>query len=81
MSGHGVTVENLYVKRYLGNGMMTQGANNFSILHNRVEGPGFYGIFPQYGRNGLVAYNVVWASRAPGCMSGCRGMWILCTTR
>jgi parallel beta-helix repeat protein len=54
-----VTVEDLYIKRYLGNGIMTQGANNFAVLHNRVEGPGFYGIFPQYGQNGLVAYNVV----------------------
>jgi parallel beta-helix repeat protein len=52
-------VENLNVRRYLGDGIMTQGANNFAVLHNRVEGPGFYGIFPQYGQNGLVAYNVV----------------------
>jgi parallel beta-helix repeat protein len=59
VSGHNVTIENMYVKRYLGNGIMTQGANNFALLHNRVEGPGFYGIFPQYGRNGLVAYNVI----------------------
>jgi parallel beta-helix repeat protein len=59
VSGHNVTVENLNVRRYMGNGIMTQGANNFAVLHNRVEGPGFYGIFPQYGQNGLVAYNVV----------------------
>jgi parallel beta-helix repeat protein len=59
VSGHNVIVENLYVRRYIGNGIMTQGANNFAVLHNRVEGPGFYGIFPQYGRNGLVAYNVI----------------------
>jgi parallel beta-helix repeat protein len=58
VAGHGVTVEHFLVKRYLGNGIMTQGANNFAILNNRVEGPGFYGIFPQYGQNGLVAYNV-----------------------
>ncbi|MGO9995966.1 MAG: NosD domain-containing protein [Steroidobacteraceae bacterium] len=59
VSGHGVTVENLHIKRYIGNGIMTQGANNFSLLHNWVEGPGFYGIFPQFGQNGLVAYNYV----------------------
>lgn len=59
VSGHNVVVENFYVRHYLGNGIMTQGANNFSVLHNRVDGPGFYGIFPQYGQNGLVAYNVV----------------------
>jgi parallel beta-helix repeat protein len=59
VAGHNVTVEGFLVTRYLGNGIMTQGANNFAILNNRVEGPGFYGIFPQYGQNGLVAYNVV----------------------
>lgn len=59
ISGHGVTVEHLWVKRFKGNGIMTQGANNYRIVHNRVEGPCFYAIFPQYGKNGLVAYNVV----------------------
>jgi parallel beta-helix repeat protein len=59
VAGHNVTIQRFLVKRYLGNGIMTQGANNFAILNNRVEGPGFYGIFPQYGQNGLVAYNVV----------------------
>jgi parallel beta-helix repeat protein len=59
VAGHGVTIEHMHVMRYLGNGIMTQGANNFAILSNRVDGPGFYGIFPQYGQNGLVAYNVV----------------------
>ncbi|MFL6603410.1 MAG: right-handed parallel beta-helix repeat-containing protein [Steroidobacteraceae bacterium] len=59
VSGHGVTVEHFLIKRYLGNGIMIQGANNFAVLNNRVEGPGFYGIFPQYGRNGLVAHNVI----------------------
>src|SRR5882724_1474581 len=59
VAGHSVTIEGFVVKGYRGNGIMTQGANNFAILHNRVEGPMFYGIFPQYGQNGLVAYNVV----------------------
>jgi parallel beta-helix repeat protein len=60
VSGHGVTVERMYVKRYMGNGIMTQGSNNFRVIGNRVEGPGFYGIFPQYGKNGLVSNNVVY---------------------
>jgi parallel beta-helix repeat protein len=60
VSGHGVTVERMHVKRYMGNGIMTQGSNNFQVIGNRVEGPGFYGIFPQYGKNGLVSNNVVY---------------------
>jgi parallel beta-helix repeat protein len=58
-SGHGVTIEYLWVRGFKGNGIMTQGSNNFRILHNVVEGPCFYAIFPQYGKNGLVAYNIV----------------------
>jgi parallel beta-helix repeat protein len=58
-SGHGVVIERMWVKRYKGNGIMTQGANNYQIIHNIVEGPTFYAIFPQFGRNGLVAYNVI----------------------
>ena len=57
-AGHGVTIENMWVKRYKGNGIMTQGSNNYRIVHNVVEGPCFYAIFPQFGKNGLVAYNV-----------------------
>lgn len=55
-SGHGVTVQKLWIRGYKGNGIMTQGANNYKILDNYVDG-GFYGIFPQFGRNGLVARN------------------------
>lgn len=55
-SGHGVTIQRFWVKGYKGNGIMTQGANNYRILDNRIDG-GFYGIFPQFGRNGLVARN------------------------
>jgi parallel beta-helix repeat protein len=58
-SGHGVIIERMWVKHYKGNGIMTQGANNYQIIHNIVEGPCFYAIFPQFGRNGLVAYNLV----------------------
>lgn len=62
VSGHGVTIERMWVRRYKGNGIMTQGANNYRILRNVVEGPCFYAIFPQFGKNGLVAYNVVYGS-------------------
>ncbi len=58
-AGHGVTIERMWVKRFKGNGIMTQGSNNYRIVHNVVEGPCFYAIFPQFGRNGLVAYNIV----------------------
>jgi parallel beta-helix repeat protein len=62
VSGHGVTIERMWVRRYKGNAIMTQGANNYRILRNVVEGPCFYAIFPQFGKNGLVAYNVVHGS-------------------
>ena len=48
-SGHGVVIERMWVKRYKGNGIMTQGANNYQIVHNVVEGPTFYAIFPSSG--------------------------------
>ncbi|MBK7727311.1 MAG: right-handed parallel beta-helix repeat-containing protein [Gammaproteobacteria bacterium] len=60
VSGHNVTIERLHVRRFKGNGIMTQGGNNFTISGNIVEGAGVYGIFPQFGKNGLVAYNVLW---------------------
>lgn len=62
VSGHGVSVERLWVKRYKGNGIMTQGANNYRIAYNVVEGPTFYAIFPQFGKNGLVAHNIAFGS-------------------
>jgi len=55
-SGHGITIQRFWIKGYKGNGIMTQGANNYRILDNYVDG-GFYGIFPQFGKNGLVARN------------------------
>jgi len=57
LAGHGGTIERLFIKHYKGNGIMTQGGNNFSIIYNRVIDTGVYGIFPQFGKNGLVAYN------------------------
>ena len=55
-SGHGVLIQRFWVQGYKGNGIMTQGANNYKIIDNYVDG-GFYGIFPQFGKNGLVARN------------------------
>jgi parallel beta-helix repeat protein len=78
VSGHGVTVERMYVRRFRGNGIMTQGGNNFRIIRNRVEGRGFYGIFPQFGKNGLVAYNTVWNVEDAGIYLGmCENIDIL----
>lgn len=62
VAGHGVSVERLWVKRYQGNGIMTQGANNYRIAYNVVEGPTFYAIFPQFGKNGVVTHNIVFGS-------------------
>ncbi len=62
VSGHGVSVERLWVKRYKGNGIMTQGANNYRIAYNVVEGPCFYAIFPQFGQNGIVTHNLTFGS-------------------
>jgi parallel beta-helix repeat protein len=59
VASHGVTIEWLHIMRFRGNGIMMQGGNNFTIVNNWVEGPSFYGIFPQYGKNGLVAHNVI----------------------
>src|SRR5579859_6953606 len=39
VAGHGVTIERMWVRRYKGNGIVTQGANNYRILRNVVEGP------------------------------------------
>ncbi|MEL6185356.1 MAG: parallel beta-helix domain-containing protein [Myxococcota bacterium] len=68
-SGHSTVIKGFHVKGYKGNGIMTQGANNFQILDNRVEGA-FYGIFPQFGTNGLVRANVVSGSEDAGIYVG-----------
>ncbi len=78
VAGHGVTVDRLFVKGYKGNAIMTQGANNFRITNNRVGGPAFYGIFPQFGKNGLVANNVVWGIEDAAIYAGmCENVDIL----
>ena len=58
-SGHGVAIEGFHVRNYRSNGITTQGANNFRIHNNIVENIYLYGIFPQFGKNGLVSQNIV----------------------
>jgi parallel beta-helix repeat protein len=58
-SGNGVTIENLYITHYKGNGIMGQAGNNFVIRNNFVIDTGVYGIFPQLGKNGVVSHNVI----------------------
>ena len=62
-SGHNVTVENLKIRRYRGNGIFAQGGNDYVIRHNIVEQVKIYAIFPQYNKNGLIEGNVVSDSR------------------
>lgn len=58
-SGNSVTVENLYITHYKGNGIMGQAGNNFIIRNNIVVDTGVYGIFPQLGKNGIVSHNIL----------------------
>ncbi len=58
-SGNGFTVENFYITRYKGNGIMGQAGNNFIIRNNVVVDTGVYGIFPQLGKNGIVSHNII----------------------
>ncbi|MCP1620129.1 parallel beta-helix repeat protein [Pseudomonas sp. SLBN-26] len=68
-AGHGAVIQGLHVKRFKGNAIMTQGANNFQILDNYVEGA-FYGIFPQFGKNGLVKGNEITGAEDAGIYVG-----------
>lgn len=68
-SGHSIVIDGFRVTGYKGNGIMTQGANNFEISNNHVEGA-FYGIFPQFGRNGLVIGNTVTGAEDAGIYVG-----------
>lgn len=58
-SGNDFTVEWLKITHYKGNAIMGQSGNNFVIRNNIVDDTGVYGIFPQYGQNGLIEYNVL----------------------
>ncbi len=68
-SGHFSVIEGFKVRGYKGNAIMTQGANNFKILNNVVEGA-FYGIFPQYGKNGLLKGNTISGAEDAGIYVG-----------
>jgi len=58
-SGNNITVENLQIQHYKGNAIMGQAGNNFLIRNNRIIDTGIYGIFPEFGTNGLITHNVL----------------------
>jgi len=58
-SGNDITIENLRIQHYKGNAIMGQAGNNFLIRNNRVIDTGVYGIFPEFGTNGLISHNVL----------------------
>ncbi|NKI27539.1 cytochrome-c peroxidase [Arenibacter sp. 6A1] len=57
-SGNGILIESFKIINYKGNGIMGQAGNNFVIRNNWIIDTGVYGIFPQYGKNGLIEHNV-----------------------
>ena len=58
-SGNGVRVENLKIMNFKGNAIMGQAGNNFVIRNNWIINSGVYGIFPEFGKNGLIEHNVL----------------------
>lgn len=58
-SGHGVTVEHLKIINYKGNAIMGQAGNNYIIRNNWIIDAGVYGIFPEFGKNGIIEHNVL----------------------
>lgn len=58
-SGNFITIENFKIQNYKGNGIMGQSGNNFVISNNWVINTGVYGIFPEYGKNGLIERNIL----------------------
>lgn len=56
-SGSGILIENFKVTKYKGNGIMGQAGNNFVIRNNWIDDTGVYGIFPEFGKNGLISHN------------------------
>ena len=58
-SGNDITIENLQIQHYKGNAIMGQAGNNFLIRNNNVIDTGVYGIFPEFGTNGLISHNVL----------------------
>ena len=58
-SGNGIQIENFKIINYKGNGIMGQAGNNFVLRNNWIIDAGVYGIFPQFGKNGLIEHNVL----------------------
>jgi len=58
-SGHDFTVENFKIINYKGNAIMGQAGNNYVIRNNWIIDTGVYGIFPEFGKNGIIEYNVL----------------------
>ncbi|MEZ4750608.1 MAG: parallel beta-helix domain-containing protein [Bdellovibrionota bacterium] len=59
-SGSGFEMENFYIQRYKGNGVMTQGADNVILRKLIVADTGIYGIYPTRGKHILVEDTVSW---------------------
>ena len=58
-SGNGFSVEWFKITHYKGNAIMGQAGTNFSIRNNWVIDSGVYGIFPEFGENGLIENNIL----------------------
>lgn len=58
-SGNFITIENFRIQNYKGNGIMGQSGNNFVVRNNHIIDTGVYGIFPQFGQNGLIERNIL----------------------
>ncbi len=58
-SGNGIQIENFKIINYKGNGIMGQAGNNFILRNNWIIDAGVYGIFPQFGINGLIEHNIL----------------------
>ncbi len=92
-SGNDVTVENFYITRYKGNGIMGQAGNNFNIRNNLIVDTGVYGIFPaagqewyrlpQYGFRASRTRRSTWAcpTTSTWCITMCSTAWRVSKSR
>ena len=58
-SGNGFSVEWFKITNYKGNAIMGQAGNNYSIRNNLIIDTGVYGIFPEFGDNGVIENNIL----------------------
>jgi parallel beta-helix repeat protein len=58
-SGNNISIEGFKIQNYKGNGIMGQSGNNFVLSYNWIINTGVYGIFPEFGTNGLVEHNIL----------------------